>query len=118
MADQTQTPNQLNIEISEEVSEGQYVQEGTQLYTVDNFSTLWVEAELYPQETSLLKVGDEVTIHVSGSRNEPLVGKVTSMTNRTSYVIDRRGRVAFVHSDLDWSEHVQKTLAAVKALKR
>ena len=48
----------------------------------------------------------------------PLVGKVTSMTNRTSYVIDRRGRVAFVHSDLDWSEHVQKTLAAVKALKR
>ena len=40
------------------------------------------------------------------------------LTDRTSYVIDRRGRIAFVHSDLDWSEHVQKTLAAVKALKR
>jgi peroxiredoxin len=48
----------------------------------------------------------------------PIVGKVTNMTNRTSYVIGRNGRVAFVHSDLDWSEHVQKTLAAVKALKR
>lgn len=39
------------------------------------------------------------------------------LTDRTSYVIDRTGRVVFVHSDLDWSEHVAKTLAAVKALK-
>ena len=40
------------------------------------------------------------------------------MSNRTSYVIARDGRIAFVHSDLNWSGHVQKTLAAVKALKR
>jgi peroxiredoxin Q/BCP len=39
------------------------------------------------------------------------------LTDRTSYVIDRKGRIVFVHSDLDWSEHVSKTLAAVKALK-
>lgn len=39
------------------------------------------------------------------------------LTDRTSYVIDRRGRVRFVHSDLNWSEHVDKTLAAVRALK-
>jgi len=48
----------------------------------------------------------------------PVVSAVTPMTNRTSYVIARDGRIAFVHSDLDWSEHVQKTLAAVKALRR
>jgi peroxiredoxin len=48
----------------------------------------------------------------------PLVNKVKPMTNRTSYVIDRRGRIAFVHSDMNWSEHVTKTLAAVKSLKR
>ncbi|MEO5774578.1 MAG: redoxin domain-containing protein [Sphingomicrobium sp.] len=48
----------------------------------------------------------------------PLVGKVTNMTNRTSYVIARDGRVAMVHSESDWSQHVAKTLAAVKALKR
>lgn len=40
------------------------------------------------------------------------------MSNRTSYVIDRDGRIVFVHSDPDWSEHVARTLAAVKALKR
>jgi peroxiredoxin Q/BCP len=39
------------------------------------------------------------------------------MTDRTSYVIDRKGRIVFVHSDLDWSQHVAKTLAAVRALK-
>jgi thioredoxin-dependent peroxiredoxin len=40
------------------------------------------------------------------------------LTTRTSYVIDRRGRIVMVHDDLDWSQHVAKTLAAVKALKR
>jgi len=40
------------------------------------------------------------------------------LTTRTSYVIDRRGRIVMVHDDLDWSQHVAKTLEAVKALKR
>ena len=39
------------------------------------------------------------------------------LTTRTSYVIDRRGRIVMVHDDLDFSQHVAKTLAAVKALK-
>jgi len=40
------------------------------------------------------------------------------LTTRTSYVIDRNRRIVMVHDDLDWSQHVTKTLAAVKALKR
>jgi thioredoxin-dependent peroxiredoxin len=40
------------------------------------------------------------------------------LTDRTSYVIDRNGRIVMVHSDLDWKDHVAKTLAAAKALKR
>ncbi|MEO6432750.1 MAG: peroxiredoxin, partial [Sphingomicrobium sp.] len=48
----------------------------------------------------------------------PVAGKLVNMTNRTSYVIARDGRVAMVHSEMDWSEHVAKTLAAVRALKR
>ena len=40
------------------------------------------------------------------------------LTDRTSYVIDRRGRIVMVHSDLDWKDHVSKTLAAVQALKK
>lgn len=38
-------------------------------------------------------------------------------TNRTSYVIDRDGRVTFVHSELAADHHVALTLAAVRKLK-
>src|SRR3954465_5034013 len=40
------------------------------------------------------------------------------ITTRTSYVIDRGGKIVMVHGDLDFSQHVAKTLAAVKALKK
>jgi peroxiredoxin Q/BCP len=40
------------------------------------------------------------------------------LADRTSYVIDRRGRITMVHSELDWKDHVAKSLVAVRALKR
>jgi len=39
------------------------------------------------------------------------------LTTRTSYVIDRKGKIVMVHDDLDFSKHVAKTLDAVKTLK-
>src|SRR3982751_635124 len=39
------------------------------------------------------------------------------ITTRTSYVIGKNGKVVMVHDDLNFSEHVSKTLSAVKALK-
>ena len=42
----------------------------------------------------------------------------TGLSNRTSYVIARNGRIVMVHSEMDWKDHVTKTLAAVKTLKR
>ncbi len=41
----------------------------------------------------------------------------SGMTSRTSYVIAPDGRVTMVHSDMDWREHVNMTLAAVRALR-
>lgn len=46
----------------------------------------------------------------------PVVDNVTPMTDRTSYVIAQDGRIAMVHSEMDYQEHVAKTLAAVQAL--
>lgn len=40
------------------------------------------------------------------------------LTDRTSYVIAKDGRIVMVHSNLDWKDHVAKTLAAVQSLKR
>jgi thioredoxin-dependent peroxiredoxin len=43
--------------------------------------------------------------------------QVPGLADRTSYVIAPSGRIVMVHSDMDFSEHVAKTLAAVRALK-
>ena len=40
------------------------------------------------------------------------------LSDRTSYVIARDGRIVMVHSELDWKDHVAKSLSAVRALKR
>jgi peroxiredoxin len=48
----------------------------------------------------------------------PGVGMVKTMSNRTSYVIAKDGRIVAVHSEMDWKDHVAKTLAAVEQLKR
>lgn len=39
------------------------------------------------------------------------------MTNRTSYVVAPSGRIAFVHSEMNYAEHVKTTLAAVQAMQ-
>lgn len=44
-------------------------------------------------------------------------GKNSGLSKRVSYVIAPDGRVAFVHSDLDYRDHVRLTLAAVRQLK-
>ena len=41
-----------------------------------------------------------------------------NLTGRTSYVIAPNGRISFVHSDLDYREHVRLRLQAVQALGR
>jgi peroxiredoxin len=40
------------------------------------------------------------------------------LTTRTSYVIDQSGKIVMVHDDLDFSQHVAKTLAAVQGLEK
>ncbi len=41
----------------------------------------------------------------------------TGLTARTSYVIAPSGRISFVHSNLDYRDHVRLTLEAVRALR-
>lgn len=45
-------------------------------------------------------------------------GVSSNMTDRTSYVIAPNGKIVFVHSDLNYRDHVAETLAAVKALRK
>jgi membrane fusion protein, copper/silver efflux system len=53
------------------VSEGQYISEGGALMRIENIANLWVEAELYPNEAAIAKVGDKINVRVSGFENQP-----------------------------------------------
>lgn len=46
-----------------------------------------------------------------------VAGISTGYTKRTSYVIGRDGKVVMVHSDMDYRDHVKRTLAAVQGLR-
>lgn len=53
------------------VAEGQYVSEGGSLLRIENISKLWVEAELYSTETSLVKIGDKTKVKINGFDDTP-----------------------------------------------
>ncbi|MBO3272080.1 efflux RND transporter periplasmic adaptor subunit [Hymenobacter defluvii] len=48
------------------VTEGQYVGEGTLLVSLTNLSSLWVEAQLYPEEVAGIRLGQSVQVQVAG----------------------------------------------------
>ncbi len=56
--------------------EGQYVSEGSTLYRIEKLDKIWVESELYPGESALVKTGDIVKVKVNGFENIPVEGKV------------------------------------------
>lgn len=59
-----------------DATEGQYVSEGSSLYRIENLDKVWVEGELYSNETSKVKMGDNVKVEVSGFENDIAMGKV------------------------------------------
>lgn len=61
-------------------AEGQYVSEGVSLYRIENTSRLWVEAELYPNEVNLVKLGDRISVRVSGYESAPVEAKVVFLS--------------------------------------
>ena len=63
-----------------DVTEGQYVAEGSALFRIEKLDQLWVEAELYPGESRLVKQGDVISIKVNGFEGVPTTGKVTFLS--------------------------------------
>jgi thioredoxin-dependent peroxiredoxin len=80
---------------------------GDNLATLHDFSTKECRSA-FPVATATPEIQKEYDVAWS---------KYPGWTTRTSYVIDRSGKIVMVHDDLDFSQHVAKTLAAVTALK-
>jgi len=62
------------------VTEGQYIAEGSPLYKVENTDRLWVAAELYPQEAASIRLGNKVRVRISGFENIPAEATVTFLS--------------------------------------
>ena len=80
---------------------------GDNLATLHDFSTKECRSA-FPVATATPEIQKEYDVAWA---------KYPGWTTRTSYVIDRSGKIVMVHDDLDFSQHVAKTLAAVQALK-
>ena len=61
-------------------TEGQYVAEGGVLYRLGKLGSLWVEAELYPQEVAHVRVGDPVQVSVQGFSGTAVPSSVTFLS--------------------------------------
>lgn len=69
-ANQSGTVAELNI------TEGQYVAEGSLVMKLEGYQRLWVEADVYPKELATIKQGQTLKVMVSGWENEPQTMKV------------------------------------------
>ena len=59
-----------------DIAEGQYVSEGGALYRIEKLDKVWIEAELYSNETSLVKMGDHVNLQVNGFEKSLVKGRI------------------------------------------
>lgn len=77
-------------------SEGQYVNEGTSVLRLEGYQSMWVEADIYPREASLIKEGQKLSVLVnnnSGSRLSMEVQFITPSYQNNSQIMQLRGTV-------------------------
>ena len=58
------------------VTEGQYVDEGSPLFRLEGYQSLWVEADIYASETGRIKPGQQLQVVVPGWETQPQTVKV------------------------------------------
>ena len=79
------------------VTEGQYVAEGSSIMSLEGYSNIWVEADLYPAEANLVKKGTTVNVIVAGFENEPLktqIDFIAPALQSGNQLLNIRGSVA------------------------
>ena len=94
-------------------TEGGYVSEGGLLYKIEDISKLWVEAELYPNETGLVKVGDKVKVNVGTSGANAIEANVTFLSpeyRANTQIVVMRASISNPESKLKPGQQVQVAL--------
>ena len=79
------------------ISEGQYVSEGSPVLKIENLNSLWVEGDLYAGENRNLKRGTPITLTVVGFENESITTKIDGLSpqlNGNTQLVTFRAKIA------------------------
>ncbi len=63
--------------IKKDVLKGQYVEEGTMMYTIADMAHLWMMADIYEYEMGLIELGQNVEITTAAFPGQTFTGEVT-----------------------------------------
>lgn len=62
------------------VTQGQYVTEGGTILKLEGYGSLWVEADVYPNEAKNIKEGQEVSVVIPGWESQPQQMRISFIT--------------------------------------
>lgn len=81
--------------IEKKVQEGDYVNEGSQIYDLADLSTLWNISEIYENDLSKIKIGNKVKLHLKAYPGEEFSGVLTFIYP----VVNQQSRTIKVRSE-------------------
>jgi membrane fusion protein, copper/silver efflux system len=90
--------------IEKKIREGMYVNEGTLLFDIADFSTLWNISEVYESDIAAIHTGNPVKIRLRAYPGKEFDGKVTFI----SPVVDAQSRTIKVRSEISNSSGLLK----------
>ena len=65
--------------------ENMYVTPATEIYSIADYSTVWMQAEVYENEISLVKLGQKAIVTVTSLPGEKFYGRVTYLLPKVDY---------------------------------
>ena len=102
------------IVVEKHVSEGEYVQTGTRIYTLADLSQVWLKLEAYESDLPWVRYGQEVEFETEAYPGEPFTGRVSFI----SPVLDGQTRTVSVRVNVANLEGRLKPGMFVRAVVR
>jgi membrane fusion protein, copper/silver efflux system len=93
------------------ITEGQYVTEGGPILRLENYNTLWVEADVYPSEASNIRKGQKVNVTIAGWEDQPqsmTIRFITPALETGGQTIQIRGGIPNVNNQ--WQPGLQASI--------
>lgn len=90
------------------VTEGQYVGEGSTILKLEDYNKLWVEADVYPNEASLIHQGQALKVTIPGFEQAPqtmIVQFIQPALASGSQLLQIRGTI--MNTDKQWQPGLQ-----------